>query len=61
VTTLAQQNTGGVQHVPEIAYAIFNKKYKSPAKLEGFSAIVLIPFTPHFESTDKLALFLQRQ
>lgn len=39
-------NDGSIEHIPIIAYRIFNKKFQKPTMKEGFSDIISIPFSP---------------
>ena len=39
------------KNIPDIAYNVLSKKYKSPSMDEGFTEVINIPFTLEFESS----------
>eukprot|EP00298_Acanthocystis_sp_HF-20_P012273 c19808_g1_i1.p1 GENE.c19808_g1_i1~~c19808_g1_i1.p1 ORF type:complete len:401 (-),score=165.58 c19808_g1_i1:47-1249(-) len=48
-----------VDHVPRIAYVMFEKNFQQPSKSEGISEIIPIQFSPQFDSEEEKSEYLQ--
>ncbi|KAK3258288.1 hypothetical protein CYMTET_32661, partial [Cymbomonas tetramitiformis] len=53
---MVRERTGGVKHIPAVAYNIYRSKYEEPDSSEGFSEIVKVPFSPSFDVVEKKTL-----
>lgn len=57
---MVREKTQGIQHVPDIAYNLFQKHLEEPVMKEGYSEIVSVPFIVEFDSDEQRRIFLQR-
>jgi bifunctional polynucleotide phosphatase/kinase len=49
--------TKNVEPLPSVAFNSFRAKYQQPIEIEGFDAIIQVPFIANFESSDEIDLF----
>jgi len=54
-----RERTGGVAHVPRMAYNIYKKNFEEPTVGEGFASVTHVNFVPHFEDAQAEEEFQQ--